>query len=80
MIEPGKTGPKSELGVGTDTQLSRKSVASEAGMSKRQQVQAIRVANVPEDTFEEQLESDSPPTIESLAEQGTKKSGPRYVA
>lgn len=40
-------------------------------MSSDQAKQAIRVANVPEADFEEQLESESPPTIESLAEQGS---------
>ena len=34
---------------------------------------AVRVANVPEDDFERQVESDNPPTITALAKQGTKK-------
>jgi len=29
--QPGKTGPKTELGVGADTQLSRKKAATGAG-------------------------------------------------
>ena len=47
QIEPGKTGPKPELGAGDHTQFTREDAAREAGMSKHQQVQAIRIANVP---------------------------------
>ena len=39
-------------------------------MSKRQGVTAVRVANVPEDEFEEVIEGDGRPTITSLAEKG----------
>lgn len=60
---------------GGDT-LSRKQAAEDAGMSKRQKDDAIRVANVPEDSFEAQLESDNPPTITALAEQGTQTREP----
>lgn len=56
---------------GADT-LSRKAAAEEAGMSERQQVTAIRVANVPADEFEEQVEGNNPPTVTALAKQGTK--------
>ena len=51
---------------------SRNQAASDAGLSKDQAKTAIRVANVPEETFTEQIESDSPPTITSLAQQGTQ--------
>lgn len=47
-------------------------------MSERQQVTAIRVANIPEHDFERQVESDKPPTVTALAEQG-KKPAPRPV-
>ena len=46
---------------------TRGQAAEEAGLSERQAKQSIRVANVPEDDFEEQLESDKPPTITNLA-------------
>lgn len=42
---------------------SRKDAATDAGLSERQAKQSIRVANVPEENFEEQLESETPPTI-----------------
>jgi hypothetical protein len=53
--------------------LSRKHAAEDAGLSERQQKTAIRVANVSEEEFEAQVESDSPPTVTALAEQGTHK-------
>jgi len=43
-----------------------------AGLSKDQQVQAVRVANVPADEFEAAVESENPPTLTELAERGTK--------
>jgi hypothetical protein len=53
---------------------SRRSVAEQAGMSKDQAVTAIRVANVPKESFEKQVEGDNPPSITALAEQGKAKS------
>ena len=76
-IEKGKTGPK-KLGDGGGPQLTRKDAATEAGLSDRQAKQSIRVANVAEEDFEAQLESDTPPTITNLAEQGMAKGIPRY--
>lgn len=72
QIEPGKGGRPSETGIAADTSFTRKDAAEQAGMSKRQQVTAIRVANVPEVDFERQVESANPPTVTKLAEQGKK--------
>lgn len=60
--------------------LSRKQAAEDAGMSPRQAKDAIRVANVPAEKFEEQVESESPPTKTALAEQGKKPANgvPQY--
>lgn len=52
-----------------DSKLTRTEVARQAGMSERQQVTAIRVANIPEEDFNRQVESDNPPTVTKLAEQ-----------
>jgi hypothetical protein len=52
---------------------TRKQAAEEAGLSERQQKTAVRVANIPEEEFEAQVESDPPPTVTALAEQGTQK-------
>jgi hypothetical protein len=48
-------------------------VGIEAGLSKDQQVTATRVFAVPKETFEKQVESETPPTVTKLAAQGTKK-------
>tara|TARA_R100000734_G_C3318224_1_gene112169 strand:- start:3220 stop:3879 length:660 start_codon:yes stop_codon:yes gene_type:complete len=58
--------------------ISRKQAASDAGLSPDQARQSIRVANVPKESFEDQIEGNLPPTITNLAEQGTKKAIPRY--
>jgi hypothetical protein len=50
---------------------TRQDAARRAGLSQRQAKQAVRVANVPEPEFEEQLKGKTP-TIERLARQGTK--------
>lgn len=78
QIEP-KPGANQNIGAGTDTKvLTRTDAAEQAGMSKRQAVTAIRVANVPSADFERQVESETPPTVTALAEQG-KKSAPKPV-
>lgn len=63
QIEPNKGGRPSETGVAADTSFTRKDAAEAAGMSKRQAVTAIRVANVPAAEFEKQVESPNPPTV-----------------
>ena len=61
---------------GTDTPaISRTEAAREAGMSERQKVTALRVANVPEPVFNQAVESETPPTVTQLAEIG-KQSKP----
>ncbi|MBP6737299.1 MAG: hypothetical protein KA139_07660, partial [Rhodobacteraceae bacterium] len=76
QIEPGKTGPKPELSMGDHTQFTREDAAREAGMSKHQQVQAVRIASIPEDDFEAQVESPKPPTLTQLASQGIQRREP----
>lgn len=71
-IEASKGGRPSETEVGDHPSFSRKQAASDAGMSPHQAKQAIRIANVPEADFEEQIESDNPPTLSKLASQGIK--------
>ncbi|NRB19898.1 MAG: hypothetical protein HRU33_20705 [Rhodobacteraceae bacterium] len=44
QIEPGKTGPKTELNTGDHTQLTRAQAAKQAGLSKHQKVTAQRLA------------------------------------
>lgn len=56
---------------GTVPKLTREGVANDAGISERQRKTALRVANIPEREFENQLNSDAPPTVTELARQGT---------
>jgi hypothetical protein len=76
QIEP-QQGQRRDLqpSVGVHTK-SREDAAREAGMSKHQQVQAVRVANVPADDFERQVESPKPPTLSELASQGVRPRQP----
>jgi hypothetical protein len=57
---------------GTDPRLTRESAANAAGISERQRKTMLRVAAVPDADFERQIESDTPPTITALAEQGKR--------
>lgn len=59
--------------VGDHTKFSQADAAREAGMSKHQQVQAVRIASIPEDDFEAQVESPKPPTLTQLAQQGIQR-------
>jgi hypothetical protein len=56
---------------GAPMRLTQRQAAAEAGMSKDQEVQAVRVAKLPEDVFEASVENDDPPTVTKLAEMGT---------
>jgi hypothetical protein len=57
---------------GTVPAISREQAATDAGLSERQRKTALRVATVDQASFDEQVESDAPPTITSLAEQGKR--------
>jgi hypothetical protein len=67
-------------GVLTDVHLSaRNKAAHEAGLNKNKKHQAMRVANVNGESFERQVESDNPPTVAGLANQGKSNGVPIYV-
>src|SRR5579871_5999834 len=50
--------------------ISRKRAAKAAGLSEHQRKTALRVAAVPEETFEKAVEGENPPTVTQLAELG----------
>jgi hypothetical protein len=77
QIEP-QPGTRTDLqpSKGAHTRFTREDAAREAGMSKHQQVQSTRIANIPERDFEKQIESPKPPTLSQLASQGTKPRQP----
>lgn len=52
---------------------SQRDAAKNAGMSKDQEKQAVRVANVPQADFDAAVDSNDPPTVTALAERGTEK-------
>lgn len=51
---------------------SQRDIANQAGMSERQQKNSVRVANVDEEKFNKQVDSDDVPTLTEMAEQGKK--------
>jgi len=65
QIEP-KRGARTDLGRAP----TRSSAAKSAGLSPHQLKQAQRVAAIPAEDFERQVESSPPPTITELAAQG----------
>jgi len=72
QIEPAH-GANQNISEGDRTIVTRSSLAEDAGLSKHQQVQATRLANIPTDEFTKMVESDTPPTVTKLAEIGTKR-------
>ncbi|MFP4895780.1 hypothetical protein [Paraburkholderia sp. EG304] len=71
---PPATGTRSDIEprAGDCPKLTREQAAADANMSPHQRKTALRVAAVPRAEFERQVESDAPPTITTLAEQGKK--------
>ena len=68
----GRGGDRKSNGGGTSARASQRRAAASAGMSKRQQVTAVRVANVPQDVFDAAVEHAHPPTVQALADLGTQ--------
>lgn len=70
QIMPAKGGQPYQKGKPTraGTGPSRNQLARQAGLSKRQQKTALRVASIPKAKFEALVESDDPPTVTKLAE------------
>lgn len=52
--------------------MTRTQAARDDGLSKRQAVTAVRVAKIPEEEFEKQIESENPPTVTQLAKHGKR--------
>jgi len=72
-------GAPPKNGIGGDTIPTQREAAEQAGLSKRQEVTAARVAKIPDDQFEALVESSPPPTVTTLADFGTVKTGQRTV-
>lgn len=52
---------------------SRKEAARSAGLSERQQKEAIRIASIPKEKFEKEVESEKPPTVARFSAMGVDK-------
>lgn len=72
QVGDDRGGRPAENPDGTVT-VSRAQAAAEAGLSERQKVTALRVANVPAADFEALMDADDPPTVTALAAQGTRR-------
>lgn len=71
QIEPKHTGRPAENRAGAyPNSPTRKAAATEAGMSPHQAKQAVRIAAIPQEEFDRQVDSAMPPTLTLLAEQG----------
>lgn len=66
-IAPSKGGRPSKTSEGSHTSFTRKAAATAGGLSEHQRNQALRVAAIPEKTFEKAIEADDPATITELA-------------
>ncbi len=72
-IESGQGTRTDKLHDGAVAKSTRTQAAETAGLSERQKVTALRVANVPEPVFTAAVESESPPTVTQLADAGRQK-------
>lgn len=68
----GRGGDQSESKPALTSAPTQRQAAAQAGLSLHQQRTAVRVANVPAETFERAVESPAPPTVTKLADMGRK--------
>lgn len=71
-IEPAR-GANQNIQEGARPNVTRETVATEAGLSEHQRKTALRVSNIPADEFEAAVESEQPPTVTELAKRGTTR-------
>jgi hypothetical protein len=70
-IPPAQGANLTAAGRAGAVPISRRSAATQAGISERQRKTALRIASIPEADFEAAVESDDPPTITEMAMRGT---------
>jgi hypothetical protein len=70
QIERPATGGRPAKNHDGTVTVSRSQAAADAGLSERQKVTALRVANVPPDEFERLVEAETPATVSELADIG----------
>jgi hypothetical protein len=69
VADPSATEADARDGADPSKPLTRTQAAEEAGLSERQRKTALRVASVPTEQCEAQVDSENPPTATQLAEQ-----------
>lgn len=74
QIEPQQGARTDQLGAAADPKLTRKQAANDAGISRRQSKDALRIASLSEDDFAEPNDKGRPATLTELASRGTKPS------
>lgn len=79
QIEPKRGANQNISGDAPTKVLTRKEVATEAGLSRDQMHTALRTATVPAEQFEKLVESETPPTVTKLAELGTNPTQKPFV-
>lgn len=74
----GRGGDRSKTGGthGSGLSISQRALAAQAGLSEHQQLQSVRVANVPEETFERAVEGEEKVTVTKLASMGKQTRQP----
>ena len=68
QIEPARGANQNIQEGDLPNVITRTQAAEQAGLSERQRKTALLVANVPEQDFNQSVESDNPPTVTKLAE------------
>lgn len=65
---------KNPCGVGgRPTEISQRQAAEAAGISKHQEKRAVAVSHVPEETFDQMVEAEKPPTVVHLHKVGKEE-------
>lgn len=71
-------GANQNIRDGADPKVfTRTEAATEAGLSERKRKTALRVARIPQEEFDDAVESQEPPTVTALADRGRLPAAPR---
>jgi hypothetical protein len=68
----GQNLPNTKIVDSVDFSLTQRQAAEQSGLTERQELTAVRIANIPEERFNELVESENVPTMTKLAEIGKK--------
>jgi hypothetical protein len=74
QIPPADESTRFGRAGGARPAVTRKQAATDAGLSEHRRKQAMRIASVPAEAFQSQVDCPQPPSISQLAAQGTSTS------